>query len=401
MDIEDLLNIEFVKYLTADPWFSSLWTLQEAFLRPDAFIMTRNARESLWDEKNAGKVMITLRMVLDAVWSTWAATGQIRFRDDVVFGPGWDKKSIANLRKSIEESGLVQLYERCPTGLLAMAQYRRTGPDNTTDRIYGIMQVFDLRVGKSRPGADPGHAFTLDELQDELGAALMTKDPVLSQLHIYQSPTALGKGWRVNEDSRPADWFEDVVRDFGYDSALSSSPSHNDFSMSQLSPIQLSGAVWCHIKGPAVPLRNLRDTWEDLFSKIGCVIYKVVLGIDCPKPTRLHDMDGRVNEYMVKEISDLVSQHPRASVVLLGVCYSSSVRYRTNEDPIIEHRPKRAFGLIVIPYESVAALNLNSLVWRRIGICSWDLEHKWIPADIKPFLMGQDALWSPLEGVLG
>lgn len=398
VDMEDLVNIEFVKYLTADPWFSSLWTLQEAFLRPDAFIMTRNARESLWEEKNAGKVMVTLRMVLDAVWVTWAVIGQTRFRDDIVFGPGWDSKSIANLRRSIEESGLVQLYERCPTGLLAMAQYRQTGPDNTTDRIYGIMQVFDLRLGKSRPGADPGHDYTLDELQDELGAALMTKDPVLSQLHIYQSPTALGKGWRVNEHSRPADWFEDVVRDFGYDSALSSNPSHNDLSMSQLSPIQLSGAVWCHIKGPAVPLGNLRDVWEDMGEKIQGT-YKVRLGINCPKPTRLRDMQGRVSEYMLKEISDLVSQHTRALVVLLGVCYSPSVRYRTNENPIIEHSPKGAFGLVVTPYESVDAP--NGLVWRRIAICSWDLADERIPADIKPCLMGQDALWSPLEGVLG
>lgn len=173
MDIEDLLNIEFVKYLTVDPWFSSLWTLQEAFLRPDAFIMTRNARESLWDEKNAGKVMTTLTIVLDAVWSTWAAIDVTRFRDDLVFGAGWgDSTSVEKLKRSIEESGLIQLYNRCPTGLLATAQYRQTGPDNTTDRIYGIMQVFDLRVGKSRPGADPGHVFTLDELQDELGAAL-------------------------------------------------------------------------------------------------------------------------------------------------------------------------------------------------------------------------------------
>lgn len=155
--------------------------------------------------------------------------------------------------------------------------------------------------------------------------------------------------------------------------------------------------MWCHIKGPAAPLRNLRDTWEDVAAKIGYGIRTVVLGIDCPKPTRLRDMDGRVNEYMAKEISDLVDRHTRASVVLLGVCYTW--RGRTKEDPSTEYRPKRAFGLVVIPDESVDGL--NTLVWRRIAICSWNLEHKWIPADIKPFLMGQDALWSPLEGILG
>ena len=27
MDLDDLLPLDFVRYLTADPWFTSLWTL--------------------------------------------------------------------------------------------------------------------------------------------------------------------------------------------------------------------------------------------------------------------------------------------------------------------------------------------------------------------------------------
>lgn len=60
------------------------------------------------------------------------------------------------------------------------------------------MQVFGLRLGKSTPGADPARIFTLEELEDELGAALMESDPAMSQLYVHTIRPPLGKGWRVS-----------------------------------------------------------------------------------------------------------------------------------------------------------------------------------------------------------
>lgn len=47
VDLNDIPSAAFVTYLLTDPWFTSLWTLQEAYLCPEAFIMTKDVDNSL------------------------------------------------------------------------------------------------------------------------------------------------------------------------------------------------------------------------------------------------------------------------------------------------------------------------------------------------------------------
>lgn len=80
-------------------------------------------------------------------------------------------------------------------GLLTAAGSRTTVHDE--DRGYRIMQVFDFQLGIFAPGIDDNTRFSLEQLNDQLGTALMEKDPTMSQMHIFQSKIATGQAWRL------------------------------------------------------------------------------------------------------------------------------------------------------------------------------------------------------------
>ena len=66
-------------------------------------------------------------------------------------------------------------------GLLTAAGNRTTRHEE--DRVYGIMQVFEFQLGNSASDIDENGSFSLEELNDQLGSALLEKHPILS-LHL-------------------------------------------------------------------------------------------------------------------------------------------------------------------------------------------------------------------------
>lgn len=76
-------------------------------------------------------------------------------------------------------SGFNALNNNNPMELYRATTHRK--PSNDLDAVNGIMQIFDFRLGQSSPGTEPEAVFTLAELEDELGPALMERSPVLSQ----------------------------------------------------------------------------------------------------------------------------------------------------------------------------------------------------------------------------
>lgn len=87
-----------------------------------------------------------------------------------------------------------------PFSLLAASQARTTSRDE--DRVYAVMQVFDVQVGKSAPdvvtGATRTTAFTLEQLRLQLAAAVLAKYPVASQLMIQPPDWPAHKTWMVH-----------------------------------------------------------------------------------------------------------------------------------------------------------------------------------------------------------
>lgn len=196
-----------------DPWFTSLWTLQEAFLCPRAFFLSVDAEVfhrrtsdhtstqalgKLVRKRNSDECPFTLREL--ATQCNLIARGAMPFLGE----SDNSQEIIQSFRENVASlaltSGLQSLAnpEGSEMALFTSARYRRASRDE--DHIYGIMQVFRYRLGKSRPGCER-NSYTRSELADQLGQELLKDRPIQSQLHVFTEPVERGKGWRIGPSS--------------------------------------------------------------------------------------------------------------------------------------------------------------------------------------------------------
>lgn len=388
IDLDDVANVDFIRYLTSNPWFTSLWTLQEAYLCPEAMIMTKDARKALhmWNTEPS-VARLNVRQIVMIFEFTYYYGTVLKSRSNITAATNWTRAGREQIIRAIEETGLLQLTNH-PTSLLAMAQYRQTSPDNITDRIYGIMQVFGLRIEKSRPGARPDLELTLDQLEDELGAALMAKNPVMSQLHNYRTEPPLGKGWRLTKESQPAATFSSVYNKLGV-GKLDSEEYHCLMFPCQMSTIEMDANLWAHFEGPTITLDRLYGCWKYRGSR------DLHLAVDCTEPLKIDtdtDFDGGGDKRTFREVETIIKQNPKALVLLIG-----------------EHRPDTPkyayswglsrFGLVITPYEVHG--HMQHLIWRRRAICTWTLSDEKLArgTGIADQVKGRD--WGHTVGILG
>lgn len=84
-----------------------------------------------------------------------------------------------------------------PAVLYSAAGYRKTSRGE--DRVYGIMQVFGFKLGKS---AEPNRDFTLSDLELQIAAALNKKSPIWAQLFTHMDIPEHGRHWCISQGSR-------------------------------------------------------------------------------------------------------------------------------------------------------------------------------------------------------
>lgn len=256
---EDARAIDHVISFLADPWFSSLWTLQEAFLRHDAFILDRDGELLEYPASTEVPGEPSLIDIFD-YGERWCAVCTERAANHSLRSDMYSKA-----KETIEKRGLKAL-----ASMNAMSTYAAALQRTTTfpeDRIYGIQQIFEFRLGKSALNVQSGCSFTVAELEDQLGEALMTKYPVLSQFHVFTEHVPREKRWRVNACSAIP---SDVSRQ-GHSVWESSEDDQPCCSFSVDSTAQGSKRVWWH--GKLASLQSLLDACrrvanERLFSEL-------------------------------------------------------------------------------------------------------------------------------------
>lgn len=330
-----------VEQLSLDPWFSSLWTLQEAYLCPRAVFMTREGEFLVHpDSDSRAENPITLeRFVayceLHLTHVTYEQQGpETDIRND---------ECLLRLRKALEMSGMTGLTWQLPITLFVAAQYRRTTREE--DRVYGIMQVFDFRLGKSRPGVDPKHVFKMPELEDELGKELLEREPIMSQMHVFAERPSMGKGWRIARSSKQPRNLRLVSETDGGDR----SPVQDLVPRVHMSTVTIDGIMWGHFSGKCCSFRTLIDTWN----------------ISSWNPGGIVDLDGapwavvRDLEANRQEALDLSRGIPDAVVLLLGIQDSNEYSLQT------------PLGLLLAPCPAEAKQAGRTNVWRRLGLCEW------------------------------
>ena len=194
--------------LTSVPWFSSTWTLQEAFIQPSAVFLDREG-DCCWPASPEADAPFSLSDLLACCRSIHrqyaGAMNPLATRGDrdahVVM-----KRAAVN---AIERTGLQALADRDRMTLYACAQLRHAR--NRNDWVYGIMQVWGFQLGESAvavAGAGDGEGedestpeWTLEDLELELGSALLREFSVESQLPVHTNPPPGRQAWRISAHS--------------------------------------------------------------------------------------------------------------------------------------------------------------------------------------------------------
>jgi hypothetical protein len=377
---------EYVNSLTSDPWFSSLWTLQEAFLCQQMVFLARNAAP--WMRTTPAGPFVNLHHLLRALQAI-DPRRNVPARGTQV--------SLSRVQAALGTLGLVELDDNEPMALLPAAQHRQTSYE--VDRVYGIMQVFGFRLGKARPGVDPSRQFTLSDLEDDFGEALMETQPVMSQLHVFTQPPDRGKGWRIAPSSRLA-------------SNLSShvyyhlrAPGYTVTSCPALSTVRVGDSTrWGAFSGRLCPLRDLATAW------LACHEFL--------KPYRAFAIDLDLStpqfEDFMRSLTTLLQSRGNAHVLLLGVCIESKrgkkieskgSRSGTSRATHGAHeKPCHGTGLILVP--TAHAEQHGGGIWSRVGVCSWWIDRFDEPGDklsveYRSLLTGESDRWKDASGIFG
>lgn len=181
-----------LRHLKEDPWFSSLWTLQESWMKGQAIFLSKSA-----DEVSFGTEAFDLMSLMQAsVGLLRRLKGNLRVRLN-------DKtSSTCQFEELVRTSGFYALTNAInPLGLLAASGLREVRAEEENNRIYAIMQVFGFQLGISALDAPNGKEYALPELEDQMGVALLHDFPLVSQLHVFDSPPVKGTAWHISRHS--------------------------------------------------------------------------------------------------------------------------------------------------------------------------------------------------------
>ncbi|KAH6997393.1 hypothetical protein EDB80DRAFT_727752 [Ilyonectria destructans] len=175
---------EAVADIAGQGWFTSLWTLQEAWLS-QPYIMSRSCdtvQHVLYrngqETGHAMPVPISLTFISASFRMIWVAF----YRDNT-------PESQA-MCKMIIDSGLLSINSRNQFLLYRAAAKRQARLPQ--DAVYGIMQVYDICMPESND---------VDRLLTDFALVLNNSSPVGSQLFVHEAPVDSSKAWIVSRNT--------------------------------------------------------------------------------------------------------------------------------------------------------------------------------------------------------
>lgn len=175
------------------PWFSSLWTLQESYLRPNALIFPRDCVHLLGIERGQRRIY----RLRDLTWGFGSASK--RLEESLALGLQ-SEEAVHRILKTIRAAGLREIIRGSPFSIYAASNRRQAS--NPCDRVYGIMQVFGFQL----PLQHRGKLYTPPELEEMLSEMILRKFPVESQLFVHAEHREPGTKWRLGSSSDLPSW---------------------------------------------------------------------------------------------------------------------------------------------------------------------------------------------------
>jgi hypothetical protein len=229
--------------LFSDPWFSSLWTLQEAFLRDTTVILSMEGNAILLPGTRLGHQTLIIDI--------------IGYCEPVLFRRTRTKHLSQLYDKVVQQITISGLSALASTNALAAyiaTSHRKCTKDE--DRIYGIQQVFGFRVGASSQSCqvNPGNYFTHVPLEIQLGEQLLARRPVLSQMHVFTQPAPLGTAWMVSLSSKVPNSLDGTVV---LESPDEADAQEGEWPKCRLSVRKVAGANWGYFEGLFSPFSHI------------------------------------------------------------------------------------------------------------------------------------------------
>ncbi|KAI3392702.1 hypothetical protein diail_5259 [Diaporthe ilicicola] len=352
------------KFLS-DPWFSSLWTLQEFILRPDAIVLDRYGeslnvlREDLAllvKSRDRQDDLLTLEALCWALHNAQYEGRQLQQRRHLLQDKGDAAgphilELISRIFRAIQECGCGTNWLQGPSNpniQYSAAKFRRT--THREDRIYAISQIYNVRVGQS---ARPMDRPSLEDLIEEFGLAINERSPVLGQLFVHTKRPEVGKSWCITEHSDVPE-----IGDVPARIRLTSTIARDE-----------SGFVVAH--GPSCTFEDLCDFWKitpDYLETNQIYLDEHIRQLVDPANVM---SPSDTERYM----SRLLAHFRQGVRILLLGDYGQ--RFRTTSEMIY------GYGLLLeqtFPGEAPR----DSISYRRLGICSWTvrwLDDNNVPSD--------------------
>ncbi|KAK8103584.1 uncharacterized protein PG998_010617 [Apiospora kogelbergensis] len=181
-----------------DPYFSSLWTLQESVLRNDSVALTTSGDPVMTDSG----FHLHMFMIMNTCKNIYTQLSRILQGMEAALYDEPIRHIIYNMTTKLQQTGYSYTFATNPNLQYAIAKHRKTTREE--DRVYAIMQVYNIRVGQALRGNE--HP-TLDSLVQEFGLALNKRSPLLGQLFLHASEPRDGLSWCITQDTRVPEAF--------------------------------------------------------------------------------------------------------------------------------------------------------------------------------------------------
>jgi len=393
--------------LFADPWFTSLWTLQEAFLRKDMILLSQNGSVVHWSKSwpdpsetnsNARKLlnsdemssaltqsMVTTGLDLNAQITRQVAELVAKTRQELnlkqipsrpeCFSLTQIQAIVRRLMQVIidrtdllhnscgkrllelfRKSGIAALCEDHPITLLTAARART--PKRPEDKVYGIMQVFGLKLGYSKPGC-ADQKFSLEDLEEQLGEAIMTHHVLPSQYFLHREPAEPYKAWRMSQYSEPVPFRLVSIKGLAYSSEI--------VSHCKLTAAMYEGHKVACYEGKALLITGMIEAWEPLCHDDSDAPRPVMhLGVmldEVPELEISHQIDHPDGPSESLKQLHLLKEKKEQTLIL----YLGSRQLQNNGDPNVYN-----IGLILMPVSFNIYSQMRGIqYYRRIGLCIW------------------------------
>lgn len=340
-----------IKALLGDPWFSSLWTLQEGLLRQDAIFLSQDAE---CVHHRVGIASPEAEMVsLSRAFSTIRAAleqydGRSTPREPSPYGGLVD-----SVIEAIKRAGYpARTLANNPNIQWAAAQLRNA--TNAEDRIYGIMALYNIQVGDAAPSAAikrNKNPSLLPELEREFAVTLNAKSPLLGQLFVHAGPGRRPRGgrksWEISRDVR-------VPHGFAY---------WDEQQFSNYCSITGSTSTGlAEVRGPVCFLKDLQRLW--MASARQKESYAMT-----------YNFDIVLDEYVVEEHPAIIAAAPTSRAAAADRVNATFILIDTVSEEFGEDAVsvlelggwmREVYGLLLLhpPSDRSRA--------KRIGICKWD-----------------------------